>query len=729
AGRLQAMAVNDDERLFGPIGEQIQPRPFDDEGPMVRLFVAPWPDGGGAVSGDEAPREGQMAGREVVAGGTVHLRFLVRDDAAIGVRADGSPEVAIALLGDAPPIALELVEQPALFGIQAEVEVHANLHTGRLPAEFEGARLPVQVVARDALGRESREVFYIRIDREAPRLLLTPPPGVGMPNADAARLNLWYTNHVGDELHFHLSVRDATPVNVTATFGAEDLLHAAAAPGVDVDLPLHTGVRGEGVHQLTVTATDALGYSTSQQVDVFIDRTPPRYEPVLTSYLDEGLAQARCEADACTIDIPVDSPEISLDPAQHPGGVIPVRKVATRLGAGDPNAVVLRWRVEDPAPGCEACADVRATPDQLIARLGDEVLEPVENARGERALVLDAERLGLADGLVDASTPWPPQDLPPLTLTDLAGNQTVIDIPRFSLEILPPPLVIEAVVPAPQQFVDNLQELTVAGLVDAANEGRGVRIGAWQLRNPWPLQVAWTIAAPPPATLTIDTVVEPERPEDVLGVDLAAASGDGWSKTQISNGGCLFRWNPMGAIEPNPNVEAIGVETLVLQDDGSMAREIRIPGCRVRQFRDVGPIVVEVPWSVGHVRQGRVEQIRGWTDHRPAQVVDIEARFNWLPLGVDAATVLGGGLLLDDVRADLGIRVLYWDPPPPGCLPDVGRCGGWTFTRRIRRHQGTVLTLPALSVREAADCVELACESREPLYGILAGPVDWEPGD
>ncbi|MEZ4472648.1 MAG: hypothetical protein R3F60_18065 [bacterium] len=40
AGRLQTMAVNDDERLFGPWASEIQPRPFDQEGP-VRLFVGP----------------------------------------------------------------------------------------------------------------------------------------------------------------------------------------------------------------------------------------------------------------------------------------------------------------------------------------------------------------------------------------------------------------------------------------------------------------------------------------------------------------------------------------------------------------------------------------------------------------------------------------------------------------------------------------------------------------
>ncbi|MEZ4472650.1 MAG: hypothetical protein R3F60_18075 [bacterium] len=44
---------------------------------------------------------------------------------------------------------------------------------------------------------------------------------------------------------------------------------------------------------------------------------------------------------------------------------------------------------------------------------------------------------------MDAGTPWPPAVLP-VTLTDLAGNRIDIDIPRFSLEILPPPLIIQA---------------------------------------------------------------------------------------------------------------------------------------------------------------------------------------------------------------------------------------------------------------------------------------------
>ncbi|MEZ4473952.1 MAG: hypothetical protein R3F60_24830 [bacterium] len=723
AGRLQTMAVNDDERLFGPLGEQIEPRPFDQEGPTVRLFVEPLGDGD--VSGHEAPREGEPSARDVVAGGVVRLRFLVRDDAAVGRRDDGSPEVEIALLADAPPIALELLDQPQPFGIQTEVELRADLHTERLPAVFEGSRLPVQVVARDALGRESREVFYIRIDREAPRLLLTPPVGVGMPNADAARLNLWFTNHLGDELHFHLSVQDTTPVSVAVNFGDEELLDAVDLPGVDVDLPLHTGVREEGIHVLSVVATDALERETRVEIEVYIDRTPPQYTLQPTTYLDEGHALARCGDGGCAIEIPADSPEVAIDPALYPDGTIPIRKVATLLAPGDPNAVVLRWRVEDPTPACGGCGEVRATADQLTFRVGDEILEPVENDRGERELVLDARRLGLEDGLVDAGTPWPPAGFPPVTLTDLAGNRIDIDIPRFSLEILPPPLLIEPVAPVPQQFVDDLQSLTLAGLVRAVNEGRAIRIGAWRLHNPWPVSVAWTMDPPPPATLTIETVVEPERPEDVLGPDLAAASGDGWTRTQLLNGGCLYRHNPLGFIEPNPDVEAVAVAALVRQADGTMVRELRFPDCRARRFRDLGPIVVAVPWSIGEVSRGQVQSIAGrWGEVGSTESFEVEARVNHVGLAADIAAQLAGDVPLDEVGADLDIKVLYWKSPPPGCVPDLhGLCGGWTFTRRVRRTTAVDLHFSAVRAQRAGDCIEAECDQRAQADGPLVSEV------
>ncbi|MEZ4472649.1 MAG: hypothetical protein R3F60_18070 [bacterium] len=169
-----------------------------------------------------------------------------------------------------------------------------------------------------------------------------------MPNADAARLNLWFTNHLGDELHFHLSVQDTTPVSVAVNFGDEELLDAVDLPGVDVDLPLHTGVR-EGIHVLSVVATDALERETQVEIEVYIDRTPPPVHAAADDVPGRGHALARCGDSGCA---PSDRPTAPRWPSTRPcGRHHSDRKVATLLAPGS-NAVVLRWRVESPTPAC-----------------------------------------------------------------------------------------------------------------------------------------------------------------------------------------------------------------------------------------------------------------------------------------------------------------------------------------------------------------------------------------
>ncbi|MEZ4470226.1 MAG: hypothetical protein R3F60_05360 [bacterium] len=529
AGRLQTMAVNDDERLFGPLGEQIEPRPFDQEGPTVRLFVEPIvEDADSLVFGHALPREDAEGERDAVASGRVRVVVVATDGSGVALGEGGDPAIALEAVGDFPAGLIEGETEPTPSGVQLERRRRYVLDLNRLPAEADGSQLRLQATAVDLLGRESAAVFLLTVDQTAPVVRLSPPRGVRL-HGDA-----WWTNLRSDEERYQVDIQDVDLIDWSIRFTGER--DQAGGPEVfgrrDFILPLQN--RGEGTLTLEVSATDRVGRTTTVSRLIHIDRTPPVAELQATAYVDERDATAALGPDG--------QPTIQLGQqivTLGPDSEFPLRisKIQLRLGPDDPNLPSLAYRVSDGSDACAACPHTPTEDLRLVIPGDPEILFPRRNG-DVLTLPLHGEVLGLEPGVVpNAGRPWRRQFI----LEDLAGNTTAIDSPELLLDILPPPLVIE---PVAVEDALSLDSLTFENIGPAITAGSTLIVRRLRITNPWPVPVSYRFDAPPPAEISATTVIRPQLASHVLG-----ENPEGYRIEP----GCLL--GPDG--QPDPELEAV----------------------------------------------------------------------------------------------------------------------------------------------------------------------------
>ncbi|MEZ4464696.1 MAG: hypothetical protein R3F43_09395 [bacterium] len=481
------MAVNDDERRAP--GEQIEPRPFDQEGPTVRLFVERLADAAGSrVHGREAPTEGAGAA-PLVASGAVRVILEATDEAGVALADDGGPAVSMVVLGGLPPDALTLQAPTASPGVQRTRRIEGVLDLGRVLPANDGRPITIALTARDLLDQETRRLVQITPDNLAPLITLRPPEGVGIEGEGD-----WHTRSV-DDLVFGLQVEDASPMQVAVLFAEDAGLHRVGGERlVQVDLPLRVGQRPEGVAMLRVTATDVLNRTAERTVRVHIDRTAPTLERLPSDFIDERAAEVGCIRGEglpfCALRL--GDARIDLGPeAPEPMDVF---KIQTRLGAEDDNLPALRFRVADAAGG--------TPPSHIQVAFGDtpdHVWGVPADALDERRLILSGEVLGIPNPLIaipDDGTLWPPAGRGTLVIRDLAGNEAQVDLPTLRLHILAPPLFVVEEPLEPTPGVADATALDAEGLSAAARAGDALAFGRWAIYNPWPMAVSYQIDRP-----------------------------------------------------------------------------------------------------------------------------------------------------------------------------------------------------------------------------------------
>ncbi|MEZ4468671.1 MAG: hypothetical protein R3F43_30595, partial [bacterium] len=361
------------------------------------------------------------------------------------------------------------------------------------------------------------------------------PEGVGVSG------QAWHTRAM-DDLVFVLQVTDASPTRVTARF-AEDagLFEAEVEREVLAELPLRVRQRAEGVEELRISATDALGRTTEHIVQVHVDRTAPMLARLPSDFIDERGAEVDCLPGEAWPVCELRRGEARIDLGPEAPDVIDLFKLQTHLGPDDDNLPVLRFQVADGVtgtPGGQVEVSFADPPHRRLAVPAD--------APNERRLTLTAEALGIVDPLVeipDDGALWPPDEQRMLVVRDLAGNEAQVALPTLRLHILAPPLFVveQPIEPAPG--VSDVAALDAQGLsAHAAQDSDALAVGGWALYNPWPVPVSYQLGRPASGGLTLTGEIT-RVTNDVLsplGEDPERFAADIWSSTQL-HAGCLAR--------------------------------------------------------------------------------------------------------------------------------------------------------------------------------------------
>ncbi|MCA9526930.1 MAG: hypothetical protein KC549_11620, partial [Myxococcales bacterium] len=681
------MAVNDDERLFGPLGEQIQPRPFDDEGPTLRLFVeaiADEPDS--LVSGHALPREGSEGERDAVAGGRVRVRVEAVDSSGVALTEDGQAAIGLEAIGDFADGLLQPEVEPTLPGVQLERRRGYVLDLSRLPPEADGSRLRLQATATDLLARESDAVFLLSVDQSAPTIRVVPPAGVRV-HGEA-----WWTNLRTDDERFEVDIQDVDQVEWSVRLTGER--EQAGGPEVfgqrDFALPLQN--RDEGTLTLEVSATDRVGRTTTLTRPIHIDRTPPVAQLQTTAYIDERDATATLGPDGLpTIHLGQQIATIGPD-SEFP---LRINKIQLRLGPDDPNLPSLAYRVSDGRDDCEECPHTPVE-ELHLGTDGDPGIAFSQRDGDVLTLPLHAGVLGIEPQAVpDADMAWRRT----FVLEDLAGNRTQVPAPALLLAILPPPLVIEPVV------VDDalsLDTLTFENIGPAILAGSTVILRRFRITNPWPVPVSYRFAAPEPAEITATTAIRPKQLSHVLG-----ERPDGY----VIDPGCLAG----GDGQPNSALEALPrIDQRV--EGGREVTALTPLGCLDRRSFGAGEKRMTAPTRV---QPAGGAPVFSWqlAPAGSSSVLEIAARLDRIE-GADVADLRA---LLQRSEGDWtyarqvdDLRILLWNQGVgcPRLGPQLCRLHGWWFTWRVEALTGISVGVGDQQLSLAAACNDEACDRR-----------------
>lgn len=440
------------------------PQPFDREGPQLLLQVEALTPGMAALE----------KGDGWLVGGEIDVQALATDTVA------GPVSVEVGIVDEAgepielPADALTVsTDGQAGSGRPETIRWAATLDTTRLPDGF----VFLHIVATDRIENVSEQQIPLEIDNTAPTVTY---------EVDGAQqlADGWRTNAAS--IAVTIILEDANGPTVEATLDGVGVANVAPAnDGVGVILLLPND---DGTVDLVTTATDVIGNRSVVTQPIHVDRTAPasRYTP--RTVIDESAYRAERVGGEVVMVLPADAPTTTL----NDGALISKLQVTW-----DENVPTLSLVATDDGP----TADV-AEALQVVLRINDQEhrLTGAELA----AFALTPERLGI-DPIGS-----PPAANFPIAISgqiiDRAGNTSSIVPLRFTLNVLPPPVLIEVTQADGPDALWNLtfEEGSLSQLFGEPGRGNEVGLRRYTISNPSGIPVYIRISTSE-ATITVDT--------------------------------------------------------------------------------------------------------------------------------------------------------------------------------------------------------------------------------